>query len=161
LDGLCLASLTIAPDSVVTLCEHLGLSCRYLDQPPMGGASAVAGLRRAARMVAAGDVDRVALIGADNTAGENFAALVENFSTFARKAVWPYGAGGPNTVFALITDHYMHRFGARREDFGKLCVAQRDNAQGVPSRSSASERFIWTITSRRGPSRIPCAFMIA
>ncbi|MEM8665107.1 MAG: thiolase family protein [Pseudomonadota bacterium] len=132
LDGLALASLTIGPDSVVTLCEHLGLSCRYLDQPPMGGASAIASMRRAARMVAAGDVSAVALIGADNTAGANFAALVENFSDFARRAVWPYGAGGPNTVFALITDHYMTRFGARREDFGKLCVAQRDNAQGVP-----------------------------
>lgn len=27
-----------------------------------------------------------------------------------------------------MTSHHMNRYGTRREDFGKLCVAQRDNA---------------------------------
>jgi acetyl-CoA acetyltransferase len=31
-------------------------------------------------------------------------------------------------MFAFITAHYMRTFGARREDFGRLCVAQRTNA---------------------------------
>ncbi|MEM9224323.1 MAG: thiolase family protein [Pseudomonadota bacterium] len=132
LDGLSLASLTLHPDSVVAFAARAGLSCRYLDQPPMGGASAIAALRRAARMVAAGDIRTVALVGADNTAGAAFTDLVQNFSRFSREAVWPYGAGGPNLVFGLITAHYMERFKATREDFGTLCVAQRVNAQGVP-----------------------------
>ncbi len=132
LDGLSLASFTLAPDNVVGMCEHLGLGCRYLDQPPMGGASAIAAVRRAARMVAAGDVAAVAVVGADRNDGASFARLVEDFSVFAKRAVWPYGAGGPNAVFALITAHYMARYGATRADFGKLCVAQRANAQGVP-----------------------------
>jgi acetyl-CoA acetyltransferase len=46
--------------------------------------------------------------------------------------VYPYGAGGPNASFAFLTSHYMRAFGARREDFGKLCVAQRDNALKFP-----------------------------
>ena len=34
--------------------------------------------------------------------------------------------------FALITDAYMRTFGATRQDFGKLCVAQRQNARRNP-----------------------------
>ena len=51
---------------------------------------------------------------------------------FARDAVFPYGSGGPNASFAFLTSYYMRTFGATREDFGKLCVAQRDNALGYP-----------------------------
>ncbi len=54
------------------------------------------------------------------------------FSSFSRDCVWPYGAGGPNESFALLTDHAMRRTGATREDFGKLCVAQRQWAQRNP-----------------------------
>jgi acetyl-CoA acetyltransferase len=35
-------------------------------------------------------------------------------------------------MFAFITAHYMREFGATREDFGKLCVAQRANALRFP-----------------------------
>ena len=34
--------------------------------------------------------------------------------------------------FAFLTAHYMQRHGATREDFGKLCVAQRANALKYP-----------------------------
>ncbi len=62
----------------------------------------------------------------------SFRDLLANFSQFARDAVYPYGAGGPNASFALITDAYMRATGATREDFGKLCVAQRANARRNP-----------------------------
>jgi acetyl-CoA acetyltransferase len=35
-------------------------------------------------------------------------------------------------MFAFITAHAMRTTGATREDFGRICVAQRDNAMGVP-----------------------------
>ncbi|WP_244275543.1 hypothetical protein [Mycobacterium europaeum] len=35
-------------------------------------------------------------------------------------------------VVIAITDHYMRKYGATREDFGRLCVAQRDNALSNP-----------------------------
>src|ERR1700720_114797 len=63
LAGLCLSSFTLAPDTAVRLTQHLGLSLRWLDHIPMGGASGIV---------------------------------------------------------------------ARREDFGKLCVAQRENALKFP-----------------------------
>lgn len=132
LDGLCVSSFTLAPDTAVGLTQHLGLTPRWLDHIPMGGASGVAALRRAARAVQAGDAEIVACVAGDTNHVDSFRKLVSSFSRFAQDAAYPYGSGGPNASFALLTDHYMRRFGATREDFGKLCVAQRDNALRFP-----------------------------
>ncbi|HEX7248780.1 MAG TPA: thiolase family protein [Burkholderiales bacterium] len=127
-DGLTVSSFTLAPDTAIGLTQHLGLSPRWLDHIPLGGASGVVAVRRAARAVQAGDADIVACIGADTNHVDSFRLTLANFSQFARDAVYPYGAGGPNASFAFLTAHYMKQHGATREDFGKLCVAQRANA---------------------------------
>ena len=41
------------------------------------------------------------------TGVDSFRTLLNGFSRFAQDAVNPYGFGGPNGVFALLTDHYM------------------------------------------------------
>ena len=89
-------------------------------------------LRRAARAVQAGDADIVACVAADTNHVDSFRKTLSTFSRFAQDAVYPYGSGGPNASFALITKNYMNMFGATREDFGKICVAQRDNALSHP-----------------------------
>jgi acetyl-CoA acetyltransferase len=89
-------------------------------------------LRRAARAVQAGDAEVVACIAGDTNHVDSFRLTLANFSQFARDAVYPYGAGGPNASFAFLTAHYMRTYGATREDFGKLCVAQRANALKYP-----------------------------
>ena len=127
-DGLAVASFTLAPDSVVGMTEYLDISPRWLEQIPMGGASGPVAARRAARAVQAGDADIVACIGGDTATADTFTNLVKDFSRFSTDAVFPYGAGGPNTVFAMITRNYMEQYGARREDFGLICTAQRENA---------------------------------
>ena len=127
-DGLAIASFTLAPDTVASMTEYLDISPRWLEQIPMGGASGPVAAQRAARAVQAGDADIVACIGGDTATADTFAELVENFSRFSTDAVYPYGAGGPNTVFAMITRNYMEQYGAQREDFGRICVAQRENA---------------------------------
>ena len=131
-DGLAVSSFTLAPDTAIGLTQHLGVSPRWLDHIPLGGASGVVALRRAARAVQAGDADIVACIGGDTNHVDSFRLTLTNFSQFARDAVYPYGAGGPNASFAFLTAHYMQRHGATREDFGKLCVAQRANALKYP-----------------------------
>jgi acetyl-CoA acetyltransferase len=131
-DGACISSFTLAPDSAIGLMQHLGLTPRWLDWLPLGGASGVAALRRAARAVQAGDAEVIACIAADTNHVDSFRLTLSNFSQFARDAVYPYGAGGPNASFAFLTDHYMRTYGATREDFGKLCVAQRENASKNP-----------------------------
>jgi acetyl-CoA acetyltransferase len=132
IDGLCLSSFTLAPDTAVGLTQHLGLSLRWLDHIPMGGAAGIVALRRALRAVQSGDATVVACVAADTNHLDSFRSTLGSFSQFARDAVYPYGAGGPNASFAFLTAHYMRAFGARREDFGKLCVAQRDNALKFP-----------------------------
>jgi acetyl-CoA acetyltransferase len=132
LDGLCLSSFTLAPDTAVGVTQHLGLSLRWLDHIPMGGASGIVALRRALRAVQSGDAAVVACVAADTHRVGGFRDIVENFSQFSQDAVYPYGAGGPNASFALLTSYYMREYGVQREDFGKLCIAQRDNAAQFP-----------------------------
>ena len=99
----------------------------------MGGASGVVALRRAARAVQCGDASIVACLGGDTNHVDSFRRTVASFSQFANDAVYPYGSGGPNGSFAFLTDYYMREYGARPEDFGRLCVAQRDNALANPN----------------------------
>ncbi len=129
IDGLSVSSFTIGPDTAIGLTQHFGLSPRWLDHIPLGGASGVVALRRAARAVQAGDARVVACVAGDTNHVDSFRRTLSSFSRFAQDAVYPYGSGGPNASFALITRHYMQRFGATRADFGKICIAQRDNAR--------------------------------
>jgi acetyl-CoA acetyltransferase len=132
IDGLAVSSFTVGPDTAVGLTQHFGLSPRWLDHVPFGGASAIVALRRAARAVQAGDAEIVACVAGDTNHVDSFRKTLSTFSRFAQDAVYPYGSGGANASFALITKNYMNRYGARREDFAKLCIAQRDNALSIP-----------------------------
>lgn len=131
-DGLCFSSFTLAPDTAVALTQHLGISLRWLDHIPMGGAAGIVALRRAVRAVESGDASVVACIAADTNGTGTFNTTLGSFSRFTQDAVWPYGGGGPNASFALLTGYYMREYGATAEDFGKLCVAQRANALEFP-----------------------------
>ena len=128
IDGLALSSFTLAPDRAIGVTQHLGMSLRWLDDVPLGGASGVVALRRAARAVQSGDAEIVACVAADTNHVDSFRRMLSTFSRFAQDAVYPYGSGGANASFALITRHYMNTYGARREDFARICIAQRDNA---------------------------------
>lgn len=132
IDGFAVSSFTLFPDNAVGLTQHLGLCPRWLDHVPMGGASGIVALRRAARAVQAGDADIVACVAGDTNHIDSFRNLLSSFSRFSQDASYPYGFGGPNANFALLTDRYMKDHGATREDFGRICVAQRENALRNP-----------------------------
>ena len=131
-DGLSISSFTLAPDTPVGLTQHLGFSPRWLDTVPMGGASGVVAVRRAARAIQAGDVDIVACAAGDTNRIDSFRNLLTAFSRFSMDATFPYGFGGPNASFALLQDAYMAEYGATREDFGRIAVSQRANALRFP-----------------------------
>jgi len=132
IDGLTISSFSLTPDTAVGVTQHMGLSPRWLDHLPNGGASGVMALRRAARAVQAGDADIVACVAADTNHVDSFRMMLGGFSNFARDASYPYGSGGPNSIFAMITANYMRTYGARREDFGRIAVDQRTNALRNP-----------------------------
>ena len=128
IDGMAIASFSMFPDSAVSLIEHLGMTVSWLEQLTFGGSSGVMAVRRAARAVQAGDAEIIACIGGDTNQKSSFKAVASGFSRFSNQATYPYGAAGPNMPFSLITQHYMDKFGATREDFGRIAVAQRYNA---------------------------------
>ncbi len=133
IDGLTVSSFSLAPDTAVGVTQHLGLTPRWLDHIPTGGAAGVMALRRAARAVQAGDAEVVACVAADTNHVDSFRQMLGSFSSFARDAGYPYGAGGPNSIFAIVTAHYMRAFRAKREDFGRIAVDQRANALKNPN----------------------------
>lgn len=133
IDGVSITSMSLAPDSAPAMVEHFGLAPRWLESVPFGGASGLIALQRAARAVQAGDASVVACLAGDTLRKGGFADLVRRFSRFSMDAAQPYGAAGPNAVFALITDAYMRRYGVGREDFGRLCIAQRQHAAENPN----------------------------
>lgn len=133
IDGLTVSSFSMGPDTAIGVTQHMGLSPRWLDTIPNGGASGVMALRRAARAVQAGDADIVACVAADTNHVDSFRMMLGGFSYFARDASYPYGSGGPNSIFAFITANYMRQYGATREDFGRIAVAQRANALKNPN----------------------------
>jgi acetyl-CoA acetyltransferase len=132
IDGFSVSSFTIFPDTAVGLTQHFGLTVRWLDHVPMGGASAGVALKRAARAVQAGDARIVACIAGDTSHIDSFRQLLSSFSRFSMDATYPYGSGGPNASFALITERYMEDYSISREDFGRLCISQRQNALKNP-----------------------------
>ena len=87
LDGLSISSFTVAPDTAIGLTQHFGLSPRWLDHVPFGGASAIVALRRAARAVQTGDAEFVACVAGDTNHVDSFRKTLSTFSRFAQDAV--------------------------------------------------------------------------
>src|SRR5262247_1705771 len=90
IDGLTVSSFSLAPDTAVGVTQHMGLTLRWLDHIPTGGASGVMALRRAARAVQAGDAEVVACVAADTNQVDSFRMMLGSFSNFARDATYPY-----------------------------------------------------------------------
>ncbi len=132
-DGLSITSMSMAPDSTPAMVQQLGLSPRWLNAAPFGGAAGPMALQRAARAVQMGDASIVACIAGDTLSKGSFADTVGRFSRFSMDAAYPYGAAGPNAVFALIAQAYMQTYGTTREQFGQLCMAQRAHGANNPN----------------------------
>lgn len=125
IDGIVVASYGLQPDNAASLAEYHGLEPAYIVDIPYGGASGVMAMSRAARAVQAGDAEVVACLAAD-IAPSGY-GIYSNFSSATRDHIYPYGAGGANATFALITANYIAAHGAVPEAFGSICVAQRRN----------------------------------
>lgn len=130
-DGLGLTCFTLAPENVTTMAEHMGLECRWLCQGMFGGASGISGMLHAARAIQSGDASVVVIAAADAFDVASHMSMNRGAGQHDYMGLWGYGAA--NGVFALQTRLYMETFGISREDFGRLCVAQRQNAMLNPN----------------------------
>jgi acetyl-CoA acetyltransferase len=124
-DGLGVASFSLAPDHGIDLAWRLGLSPGWLMDDPNGGASGINLLAHARRALEAGDASAVLLLAGDVLTHEDFRGLVDAWSAVTRDHLAPIPTGGPNALFALLTRRHMGAHVLRREDYAQVVLAQR------------------------------------
>ena len=125
IQGLAVASFSLAPDAAVDLAWKLGLSLRWILQDTNGGSSAMNMLGHALRGVESGAAETILVLGGDATGLAGYAKVAANFNTVTQKHLAPLGHGGPNGVYALVASRQMKKYGLEKSDYGHIAVAQR------------------------------------
>lgn len=125
-DGLGVASFTLAPDHAIDMAWRLGISPRWCMDDCHGGASAINLLQHAIRAVQHGDASVIVLLSGDRFEAADFRQLVEHYNLTTRTYLRPLENGGPNSLFAMLTQRHARRHGLEARDYGALCVAQRE-----------------------------------
>jgi acetyl-CoA acetyltransferase len=125
IDGLALASMSLAPDTAVDLAWRLGLSLKWLLQDTNGGSSSMNMLSHALRGVETGAASAILVLAGDATGLSGYAKIAANFNSATRDHLAPLGHGGPNGVYALVTARQMKKYGLEKSDYGHIAIAQR------------------------------------
>jgi acetyl-CoA acetyltransferase len=123
--GMAVASFSLAPDTAVDLAWKLGLSLRWLLQDTNGGSSAMNMLGHALRGVDSGAANTILVIGGDATGLAGYGKIAANYNITTRDHLAPLGHGGPNGVYALVASRQMKKYGLAKSDYGHIAVAQR------------------------------------
>jgi acetyl-CoA acetyltransferase len=132
IDGLGVASFTLAPDHAIDLAWRLGLAPRWCMDDCHGGASAINLLQHAVRAIQCGDANVIVLVSGDRFEPADFKQLVDHYNLTTRTWLRPLETGGPNALFAMLTQQHAQRHRLARADYGALCVAQREWASLNP-----------------------------
>lgn len=136
IDGLLTAYSFTEPYFMLgsVLAEYLGIRPTYGGSLVVGGASPTAMLNHAAQAVATGAAEVVLVC-----AGENRATgLSRDDAVSALSAVGhpyfeaPYGIGIPS-LYAMVAQAYMHKYGTKREEMAAVAVNTRANALKHPN----------------------------
>jgi acetyl-CoA acetyltransferase len=131
-DGLGVASFTLPPDHAIDFAWRAGLSVSWCMDDCHGGASGINLLQHAARAIQAGDANVIVLVSGDHFEAADFTSLVENYNVTTRAHLRPLNTGGPNPLFAMLTQRQMRASQLTREDYAALCIAQREWASVNP-----------------------------
>jgi len=115
------AAFSLAPDRAVDLAWHLGLRLDWMMEDVLG----MNVVLHAARAIQAGDASVVAIVAGDRLVGADYGAMVNDYNAATRDYLAPIPVGGPNPLFALITQDHMERHGLERADYGRVVIAQR------------------------------------
>nr|WP_205962430.1 thiolase family protein [Paraburkholderia phosphatilytica] len=132
IDGLGVASFTLAPDHAIDLAWRLGIAPPWCMDDCHGGASALNLLQHAARAIQCGDANVIVLVSGDRFEPADFKQLVDHYNLTTRTWLRPLESGGPNALFAMLTQQHAQRYGLSRADYGALCIAQREWAARNP-----------------------------
>jgi acetyl-CoA acetyltransferase len=131
-DGLGMVVFSLDPDKAADLAWRLGVSLQWLDQATHGGASAVNSISKAWRAIQCGDASVVAIVAADVPDPAKARAASAAYNSARRDHLTPIGYSGPNSLFAMLTQRQMAKFGLAKEDYGHMVMSQRKWAAGNP-----------------------------
>lgn len=124
-DGLGIASFSLAPDHAIDIAWKLGMTVRWVMEDSNGGASAINMLQHAIRAIEAGDAETIVLAAGDRMEKREFHLMTDRYNKVARDFLAPLPLNGPNALFAFLTQRYAEQHGLEREDFGCVPIAQR------------------------------------
>lgn len=125
IDGLAVASFTLAPDRAIDLATKLGLRLHWIMDSGLGGASGVDMLQHASAALDAGHAKNVLCLGGDCFTGDAFTRLINGYNRSMVEDFGGFRAFGPNAMFALLTTMQMTALGLQRADYGALVCHQR------------------------------------
>lgn len=128
IDGLAVASFTLAPDRAIDLAVKLGLRLHWIMDSGLGGASGVDMLQHASAALGAGQAKHVLCLGGDCFTGDAFTRLINGYNRSMVEDFGGFRAFGPNAMFALLTTMQMSALGLERADYGALVCHQRSAA---------------------------------
>lgn len=115
--------------------EYLGIAeqLRHCESVSLGGASSLAGLLEAVRLVRAGTCRSVLILAADTPrSGQDRSASVSAFAGM-RHPTWEQPFGMLNvSAYALLAQAYLHRYSLEPEALAGIPVAMRDFAAKNP-----------------------------
>ena len=131
-DGLAVASFSLAPDHAIDLAWRLGLRLRWLLEDTNGGASGLDMLAAASSALRAGEASTILIVAGDAQDAAAVARRQASFNRATRDHLAPIGYGGPNSLFAMLTQRQMRATGLEREDYGRVVIAQRAWAAANP-----------------------------
>ena len=132
------------------LCEHLGITPKYIDTTAVGGCSFEMHVHHALAAIHAGIID-IALVShgenghsANQLGGRgagNYAAGAGQHSP-AFEMTMAYGLGSAPSNYAHAMVRHMHRYGTTREDYAHIAKVSRDwatlNPRAAPNRRNRS-----------------------
>jgi acetyl-CoA acetyltransferase len=132
IDGLGVSSFSLRPDHTIDLAWRVGLSLRWVMEDTNGGASALNMLQHALRALEAGDAGTIVLCAGDRIDRDAFNSLVESYNRVTAEHLAPLGFGGPNAMFAFLTERHARTSGFERRDYACIPIAQRWWAERNP-----------------------------
>src|SRR5262249_20053644 len=164
-DGMAVASFSLAPDAAVDLAWKLGLSLRWLVQDTNGGSSAMNMLGHALRAVETGAASVILVTGGDATGLGGYAKVAANFNTVTQLHLALLGHGGPNGVYALVTSRQMKTDGFPKSHYGHLAIAQppwaADNPHALYRAPMTMEAYLAAPLVADPLSRYDCVPVVA
>ena len=136
IDGLLTAYSFTEPYFMLgsVMAEYLGLQPRFCGSLVLGGASPLGMLHHAAQAIAAGSAEVILVCAGENRAtglsrDEAVAALTAVGHPYFEA---PYGVGIPS-LYALVANAYMRKYGTRREEMAAVAVNTRTHAMLHPN----------------------------